>query len=663
MEQTGETHETLRQADAPPAAPTRSVAASLRPFRDPGRGPGAPFPRRDGDRRRDPMKAVNGPTHRRGSDLGTATGRPTRTLARLISVALGAFAVCAQLVRHASRCAAPLFQWAYRQPALLAVAVGRAARGAALPVARATGRFTYSLRVAYCRARAAHVPPAPVPPQFPVEDRPRSGVAFEAATFQNQRLGPGARQIDAVVEVSARSVEDDWQPARVEIILLDCSGSMGRPWSKLRAAGEAAAAALDALPDGTLFAIVRGDHDAAVVYPPGGDLAAATADTRAAAKHVLRFLWPEGGTAIGRWLLLARELAASRPGAIAHALLVTDGRNEDESVEELRAALAASEGCLQCDCLGIGEGWESHTLRSVASTLLGTVDVVPDPAHLADHFTQLTAGVAQRRVARVTLDVWVPQHSEIRSLQQVSPHVEDLTDRAVVLDSHTRRYPLGAWASEVRHYLLRVEVPAHGAGSELLGARATVLVDGSPAAQTLVTAIWSENAGAHAEDDPVLAHYEQQTALVDHVRRGLRARQEGDDVTPPTSSASPHASPRRAATTRHRDYWPRSSTSPGGAQLDRTSRRSTSWHWTVDRRGPFACPSVDSVTCWEVFAVVDGDWSMERRRSRRRDRAEGRALPPQAWDRALADGCRHATRNRAERRSCEARAIMTTCAW
>ena len=375
------------------------------------------------------------------------------------------------------------------------------------------------------------MPPPPLPPPFPERARTSRGVAFEAATFQNPHLVPGARQIDAVIEVCAPRVEDEWQPERVEIILLDCSGSMGRPWSKLRAAGEAAAAALDALPDGTRFAIVRGDHDAAVVYPPGGDLAAATADTRAAAKRVLRFLWPEGGTAIGRWLLLARELVASRPGAIAHALLVTDGRDEDESVDELRAALAASEGCLQCDCLGIGAAWEAHTLRSVASTLLGTVDVVPDPAHLADHFAQLAAGVAQRRVARVTLEVWVPQRCEIRSLQQVSPHVEDLTDRAVVLDSHTRRYPLGAWASEVRHYLFRVEVPAHGSGSELLAARATVLVDGSPAAQTRIMAIWSENASAHAEADPVVAHYEQQTALVDHVQRGLRARQAGDDLT------------------------------------------------------------------------------------------------------------------------------------
>ena len=431
----------------------------------------------------------------------------------------------------AGRCAASLFRWASRQAAPLAVAVGRAARGAALALRGPQGGSPTASELPTAEPARPTCPQRHLPPPFPVEDRPRSRVAFEAATFQNPRLRPGARQIDAVIEVSARSVEDDWQPERVEIILLDCSGSMGRPWSKLRAAGEAAAAALDALPDGTRFAIVRGDHDAAVVYPPGGHLAAATADTRAAAKHVLRFLWPEGGTAIGRWLLLARELVASRPGAIAHALLVTDGRNEDESVDDLRAALAASEGCLQCDCLGVGAGWEAHTLRSVASTLLGTVDVVPDPAHLADHFTQLAAGVAQRRVARVTLDVWVPRHSKILSLQQVSPHVEDLTDRALVLDSHTRRYPLGAWASEVRHFLLRVEVPAHGAGNELLGARAACSWTAIRRRRRSSTAIWSENAGAHDEDDPVLAHYEQQTALVDHVRRGLRARQDGDDVT------------------------------------------------------------------------------------------------------------------------------------
>ena len=48
-----------------------------------------------------------------------------------------------------------------------------------------------------------------------------------------------------------------------------------------------------------------------------------------------------GGTAIGTWLRLADRLLASADVAIRHGILLTDGRNEHETPEELRAALDA----------------------------------------------------------------------------------------------------------------------------------------------------------------------------------------------------------------------------------------------------------------------------------------------------------------------------------
>lgn len=50
-----------------------------------------------------------------------------------------------------------------------------------------------------------------------------------------------------------------------EVILLDCSGSMGDPGTKLAAARRATRAALDALPDRTLVAVVAGRHSASMV--------------------------------------------------------------------------------------------------------------------------------------------------------------------------------------------------------------------------------------------------------------------------------------------------------------------------------------------------------------------------------------------------------------
>ena len=75
-----------------------------------------------------------------------------------------------------------------------------------------------------------------------------------------------------IVLCTATVEEGDHGTERAEVVLLDCSGSMGRPWSKLRAARRATGEVLDALPDGTWFAVVRCDHRAATVYPHGAHL-------------------------------------------------------------------------------------------------------------------------------------------------------------------------------------------------------------------------------------------------------------------------------------------------------------------------------------------------------------------------------------------------------
>lgn len=55
-------------------------------------------------------------------------------------------------------------------------------------------------------------------------------------------------------------------PDRVEILIIDTSGSMGSG-DKFAGARRATLAALDVLPDGTRFAIVEGTDKAEVVYP------------------------------------------------------------------------------------------------------------------------------------------------------------------------------------------------------------------------------------------------------------------------------------------------------------------------------------------------------------------------------------------------------------
>jgi len=132
--------------------------------------------------------------------------------------------------------------------------------------------------------------------------------------------------------------------AAAEVILVDCSGSMGHPPTKIAAARRATEAAIDLLPDGTLFAVVEGTHEARMAYPATATLAVASDQTRREAKKAAARLVAAGGTAMGAWLAQARDLLAPHPHAVRHALLLTDGRNEHETSAELGQVLETCVG-------------------------------------------------------------------------------------------------------------------------------------------------------------------------------------------------------------------------------------------------------------------------------------------------------------------------------
>ena len=153
---------------------------------------------------------------------------------------------------------------------------------------------------------------------------------FHLECFQNEYLPEGAREVNAVVTISASGTSAGGgfvaAPATggggVEVIVIDTSGSMGG--SKIRAARDATAAAVAAIKDGIRFAVVSGDNSAHVVYPRAGGLATASSQTRAEAQQATGRLEASGGTAIGSWLQLITSLVAREPG-IKHAILLTDG--------------------------------------------------------------------------------------------------------------------------------------------------------------------------------------------------------------------------------------------------------------------------------------------------------------------------------------------------
>jgi hypothetical protein len=370
---------------------------------------------------------------------------------------------------------------------------------------------------------------------------------FSMDVYQNEYLPEGGREVNAIVTVtstgggtvgSAVAAPHLYTPGEgpdaAVAIMVDCSGSMDYPPTKMRGARDATAAAIDAVRDGVHFAVIGGTHVAKEVYPGGGRLAVADATTRDQAKQALRKLSAGGGTAIGTWLRLADRLLSSADVAIRHGIVLTDGRNEHESPEDLKAALEACAGRFTADARGVGTDWEVKEVTGIASALLGTSDIVADPAGLSADFTQMMETAMGKEVADVALRLWTPVGTSIKFVKQVAPTVEELTDRRTEAGPRAGDYPTGSWGDESRDYHVCVEVPEADLGQEMLAARVSLVIpqgDGTAqtlGAQGLVRAVWTDDMAASTSINPQVAHYTGQAELAQVIQQGLDARKAGD---------------------------------------------------------------------------------------------------------------------------------------
>jgi hypothetical protein len=373
---------------------------------------------------------------------------------------------------------------------------------------------------------------------------------FSVDVYQNEYLPEGGREVNAIVTVTATgggtvggAVTAPHRyaphapgrgPAAAVAVMVDCSGSMDHPPAKMRGARDATAAAVDTLRDGVRFCVIGGTHVAKEVYPGGGRLAVADATTREQAKLALRRLTAGGGTAIGTWLRLADRLLASADVEIRHGILLTDGRNEHESPEDLRATLDACAGRFTCDARGVGTDWEVKEVTAVASALLGTADIVADPAGLAADFARMMETAMGKEVADVALRLWTPAGSTVKFVKQVAPTVEELTGRRTEATARAGDYPTGSWGDESRDYHVCVDVPPAGLGQEMLAARVSLVVprpDGTAhplGAQGLVRAVWTDDLAASTSLNAQVAHYTGEAELARAVQEGLELRKAGD---------------------------------------------------------------------------------------------------------------------------------------
>ncbi|MEV0678751.1 VWA domain-containing protein [Actinosynnema sp. NPDC050436] len=362
-------------------------------------------------------------------------------------------------------------------------------------------------------------------------DRPE----FELLVTQNPYLSPAEDEVHAALVVRARVPEAAGAlPDVAQVIVVDCSGSMSYPANKISAARQGTRAAIGALRDGALFAVVAGTERARQVYPAQG-LATANPKTRKEARAAVRKLTASGGTAIGRWLALAGRLLREHPDAVRHVILLTDGQN-GEPAEELDRVLDEHRADFSCDARGIGTDWLPSELVRIAEAMNGTADAIRRPDDLVDDFAAMTRTAMAKHVPELRILVSTTAGARLGFLRQTHPAEADLV--GVPLDERTTAFPTGSWGAETREYHLRLALDrADDAerGTDLRVARIDLemrppehaghVKAGRPKA---VIVHYTDESALSSRVDPALAHYAGQAELARAVMEGYDAHGCGD---------------------------------------------------------------------------------------------------------------------------------------
>lgn len=363
---------------------------------------------------------------------------------------------------------------------------------------------------------------------------------FRLAVSQNKYLSPRENEMHGVLTVTASGVAmtpTRLAPEAAEVIVVDCSGSMSNPATKMTAAKNATTAAIDAVRDGVFFAVVAGTHVAEMVYPAERRLVAATPATKDAARRAVRRLLANGQTAMGAWLRLADELLHAHPTAVRHAMLLTDGKNLPRYRRDLDDALAACAGRFVCDGRGIGDDYDPEELLRVVSTLRGSADAIVEEADLVPEFAAMMTAAMGKTVPDVRLQIRPTSFARLRFVKQTYPTEIDLTDLGTVVGAGTTGFSTGSWSEgEEREFHVCVEVTCQDLHEDFQAASVGLAVvhPGSAEAvpggrQQAIIVHWTPDDVLSSVLDPKVAHYTGHAELGAAVRAGRDALDAGDD--------------------------------------------------------------------------------------------------------------------------------------
>ena len=353
---------------------------------------------------------------------------------------------------------------------------------------------------------------------------------FKAEVFQNQYLPEGAKEVHAIMTVTAQGGEGvAASPTGGKLfgVICDISGSMHG--QKIHAAKSAIAKIVNLLPDDASFFIITGSTNAHLVFP----MSKATRENKERAIAAIKAIDAGGGTVISTWLAEALEQFKKMPNAVRQALLLTDGQNDASDENRLNSVLQMCEGVFQCDCRGVGTDWRVKQLQQISSKLLGTTDIIPNAAMIEADFRAILEKAMSKEVSDVALRLWTPQGAKVLYCKEVSPEIVDLTHRAKSVKPQVLDYPTGAWGkNESRDFHFCIEVNPGNVGDEMLSGRASLIytVNGveTKVAEARILAIWTDDEAKSTKIDKRVAHYTGQAELAQSIQEGLEARARGD---------------------------------------------------------------------------------------------------------------------------------------
>jgi len=352
---------------------------------------------------------------------------------------------------------------------------------------------------------------------------------FRIETFLNRYLPPASTRADAVFSLSAQGDAAQAKTRRGLGLIADKSGSMsGDKMAALKHALRIVVDLLDA--DVEAFVLAFDFVPQLVLGPTRMDEAG-----RRRAHNAIQRLEASGGTVMSAALLKARTVFLQRPGALCQAIMLTDGQNDASDVYPLEAALQACAGVFQADCRGVGTDWSPAQLRAIANQLLGTAQLVADPAGLAQDFRDTLAAALAKSVADVRLRLWMPKNARLVAAKQAFPTEVDLTGMVCPVDQRAVDIPLGAWGEGTQDYFATFEITPLGLGEEMLVCRPSVVWRDPVAGETVapggnVTVTWTEDAGLTTRIDAQVAHYTGQADKARAIHDGLEALDRNDDA-------------------------------------------------------------------------------------------------------------------------------------